>query len=40
LKEFEERVKKVHAKTEHLQPYLKQIEIAKHLIKQTGKPPQ
>jgi hypothetical protein len=32
IKDFEKRVKKAHAKTEHLQPYLKQIKIFKYLI--------
>ena len=32
IDEFEKRVRKVHATTEHLQPYLKQIEIFKMLV--------
>ena len=32
IEKFEEQVKKVHEKTEHLQPYLKQIEIFKMLV--------
>jgi hypothetical protein len=34
IETFEARVRKVHANTEHLQPYLKQIEIMKYLLKQ------
>jgi hypothetical protein len=32
--DFEKRVREVHAKTEHLHPYLKQIKIFKMLVKQ------
>ena len=35
IEDFEKRVKEVHEKTEHLQPYLKQIKIFKMLIKST-----
>ena len=34
LLEFEKQVKEVHANTEYLQPYLKQIEIMKMLVNQ------
>ena len=33
LQRFEKRVKEVHATSEHLKPYLKQIKIMKYLIK-------
>jgi hypothetical protein len=33
IKEFEDRVRDVHAKTEYLSPYLEQIEIFKMLVK-------
>lgn len=32
LNEFEERVKKVHAETKHLKPYLSEIKKVKYLI--------
>ena len=34
IDEFEKRVREVHANTEHLRPYLKQIEIFKYLVNQ------
>jgi hypothetical protein len=34
IADFKKRVKEVHAKTEHLNPYLKQIKIFKMLVKQ------
>ena len=34
IKDFEKRVKEVHAKTEHLKPYLAQIKIFKMLVNQ------
>jgi hypothetical protein len=34
ITQFEDRVKKVHANTSHLQPYLKQIELFKLLVNQ------
>ena len=37
IKEFEKRVKEVHADTEHLKPYLNQIRIFKYLVKQLIK---
>ena len=36
IAEFEKRVKEVHAKTEHLKPYLNQIKIFKYLIKSNN----
>jgi len=33
IEEFEKRVKEVHAETEHLKPYLEQVEIFKMLVK-------
>jgi hypothetical protein len=33
IKDFEKRVKEVHAKTKHLKPYLAQIKIFKMLVK-------
>ena len=37
IEQFEARVKEVHKDTEHLQPYLKQIEIVKMLTVNTAK---
>ena len=34
IETFEKRVREVHANTEHLEPYLKQIEIMKYLLNQ------
>lgn len=33
ISEFEKRIKEVHAKTEHLKPYLNQIKIFKYLVR-------
>ena len=33
LEQFEAKVREAHAKTEHLQPYLKEIEKVKYLLK-------
>jgi len=35
LEQFKEKVLKVHEDTEHLQPYLKQIEVMEFLIKHS-----